>query len=65
MENKNISILLSLYDKEKPEYLKEALASIFEQTVMPAEIVLVYDGPINEKLQAVVTYFQQKVSSLV
>lgn len=64
MENKNISILLSLYDKEKPEYLKEALASIFEQTVMPAEIVLVYDGPINEKLQAVVTYFQQKVPHL-
>ncbi len=60
MENKNISMLLSLYDKEKPEYLKEALTSIFEQTVMPKEIVLVYDGPINEKLQVVVTYFQQK-----
>ena len=53
-------MLLSLYDKEKPEYLKEALTSIFEQTVMPKEIVLVYDGPINEKLQVVVTYFQQK-----
>ncbi|HFJ7955135.1 TPA: ammonia monooxygenase, partial [Enterococcus faecium] len=39
-------MLLSLYDKEKPEYLKEALTSIFEQTVMPKEIVLVYDGPI-------------------
>ncbi len=61
MENKNISMLLSLYDKEKPEYLKEALTSIFEQTVMPKEIVLVYDGPINEKLQVVVTYFQQKI----
>lgn len=60
MENKNVSMLLSLYDKEKPEYLKEALTSIFEQTVMPKEIVLVYDGPINEKLQVVVTYFQQK-----
>ena len=53
-------MLLSLYDNEKPEYLKEALTSIFEQTVMPKEIVLVYDGPINEKLQVVVTYFQQK-----
>ena len=51
-------MLLSLYDKEKPEYLKEALTSIFEQTVMPKEIVLVYDGPINEKLQVVVTYLQ-------
>lgn len=61
MENKNVSMLLSLYDKEKPEYLKEALTSIFEQTVMPKEIVLVYDGPINEKLQVVVTYFQQKI----
>lgn len=48
MENKNVSMLLSLYDKEKPEYLKEALTSIFEQTVMPKEIVLVYDGPISD-----------------
>ncbi len=30
-------MLLSLYDKEKPEYLKEALTSIFEQTVMRSE----------------------------
>lgn len=52
-------MLLSLYDKEKPEYLNEALTSIFKQTVMPDEIVLVYDGPINSDLEAVVQKFQQ------
>lgn len=58
MEKNKISMLLSLYDKEKPKYLDEALTSIFEQTVMPDEIVLVYDGPINSDLEAVVQKFQ-------
>lgn len=64
MENKNISMLLSLYDKEKPEYLKEALTSIMKQTIMPNEIVLVYDGPINEELQKIVALFQQQAPDL-
>ena len=52
-------MLLSLYNKEKPEYLTEALASIFSQTILPDEIVLVYDGPINEELQMVVETFKE------
>ena len=53
MKNKNISMLLSLYDKEKPEYLQEALTSIFAQALLPDEIVLVYDGPINKNLEII------------
>lgn len=59
MNNKDISVLLSLYDKEKPDYLEEALSSIFNQTLFPDEIVLVYDGPINSELEAIVSEFQK------
>ena len=51
-ENK-YSVLMSLYKKEKPEYLRLALASMLNQTVTPDEIVLVEDGPLTEELYAV------------
>ncbi|MCG6191230.1 glycosyltransferase [Maribellus maritimus] len=46
------SVLLSVYSKEKPEYLEKALQSIWDnQTVRPAEIVLVKDGPLTKGLE--------------
>ncbi len=40
------SLLMATYHGDDPLYLKEALASLFEQTVKPTEIVIVGDGPI-------------------
>ncbi|WP_286138978.1 glycosyltransferase [Faecalibaculum rodentium] len=48
------SVLMSLYKKEHPEYLRLALDSMINQTVKPDEIVLVEDGPLTEELYAVV-----------
>jgi len=56
----HFSVLLSLYIKEKPEYLDEALSSVFEQTLPPNEVVLVLDGAITEELQAVVDRFKSQ-----
>ncbi len=47
------SVLMSLYIKEKPEYLEECLKSILANTVLPNEIVIVLDGPITDDLSAV------------
>ncbi|MBY0753931.1 glycosyltransferase [Clostridium sardiniense] len=44
------SVLMSIYEKEKPEYLIESLDSIINQTVPPDEIILVEDGPLNNVL---------------
>ena len=52
-ESKKYSVLMSLYKKEKPEYLRLALNSMLNQTVVPDEIVLVEDGPLTEELYAV------------
>lgn len=58
------SVLMSVYYKEKPEYLKEALNSLVNQTVKPSEIVLVKDGPLTSKLNAVIDDFQKKYDLL-
>ena len=46
----SFSVLLSLYYKENPAYLHIALDSIFKQTIMPDQVVLVLDGPVNRGL---------------
>lgn len=48
------SVLMSVYKKEKPQFLDQALSSIENQTVIPAEIILVEDGGIPIALQKVV-----------
>ena len=54
------SVLMSLYDKENPEYLSPSLDSMFNQTVKPDEVILVLDGPINKKLQIIIDRFLNK-----
>lgn len=52
------SVLMSLYKKEHPEYLREALDSMINQTVKPDEIVLVEDGPLTDELYKVVDEYK-------
>ncbi|WP_088188409.1 glycosyltransferase [Desulfosporosinus sp. FKA] len=47
------SVLMSLYKKEKPEYLRLAIDSMLNQTVAPDEIIIVKDGPLTDELEAV------------
>ena len=49
-----ISILMSVYAKEKPSYFKEALLSVINQTLQPDEIVLIKDGPLTDELEDVI-----------
>lgn len=60
METADVSILISIYAKEKAEYLKQCLDSIFFQTLKPREIVLVLDGPITQELEDVIEQFVSK-----
>lgn len=52
-EQKKYSVLMSLYKKENPEYLRIAIDSMLNQTVAPDEIVLVEDGPLTDELYSV------------
>ena len=51
------SVLMSVYAKESPLFLKEALESLRNQTLPAAEIVVVKDGPIGGGLEAVLTEY--------
>ena len=57
----NYSVLMSVYHKEKPEYLRQAIESIQAQTVPTNDFVLVCDGPLNPELDAVIAAKQQEM----
>ena len=54
------SVLISIYRKENPLWFREALDSVFAQTVQPDEIVLVEDGPLTPELYAVIDEYKEK-----
>lgn len=58
------SVLMSLYYKEKPEYLIEAINSMINQTVKPDEIVVVFDGSLNSELYSTMHEFINKYPKL-
>ena len=45
---KNISVLMVICEKDKYKYLKEALFSIYNQTLQPEEVVLIINGYFKE-----------------
>ena len=52
------SVLMSVYRKEKAEYLKQAMDSIWSQTIPTDDFVLVCDGPLNAELDTVIENMQ-------
>ena len=67
MENNDIkfSVLMSVYFKESPSYLEAALSSIFTQTVMPDEVVLVEDGPLTFELDETISKFEKEYPTIL
>lgn len=53
------SVLMSVYHKEKPEFLKQSMESMFQQTVPTNDFVLVCDGPLNNDLDTVINEMQK------
>ena len=58
----NFSVCICVYDKDNHKYLKEALESIYNQSVKPNQIVLVLDGPINQELETVINDYNLLIS---
>ena len=62
MEKIKVSVLMSIYFKEKPEYFRKSLESILNQTYFPDEIVLVKDGPLTNELEEVIKEYKEKLN---
>lgn len=61
-----ISVLMSVYRSEKPQYLDRALQSVWDdQARKPDEIILVQDGPLGEELLQVIDKWQTKLSNVL
>ncbi len=56
----HFSVLMSVYAKDRPSWVRQALDSVLTNTVKPTEVVTVIDGPIPPELQAVLTDFSAK-----
>lgn len=44
------SVLMSVYYKENPKFLRESIDSMLRQTIFPNQIVIVKDGPLTDEL---------------
>lgn len=53
-----VSLLMSLYIKEKKQFLQECLNSIQNQTNLPKEVLIVFDGPISKENEILVEDFK-------
>lgn len=51
------SILMSVYYKEKPEYLKLAVQSMLDQSIKADEFIIVKDGQLTNELDLVIDKF--------
>ncbi len=56
--NRDFSVLISIYKNENPVWFREALESVFAQSLQPYEIVLVEDGPLTPELYKVIEEYQ-------
>lgn len=54
------SVLMSVYQREKADYLTQSIDSMLNQTVLPEQIVVVKDGPLTLELDSVLNNYQAK-----
>lgn len=64
MNRMKFSVLMSVYFKEDPQYLKLSINSIVNQTILPNEIVIVKDGKLTKKLDEVIDTYSEKYKNL-
>ncbi|GAB7021072.1 glycosyltransferase [Halostagnicola bangensis] len=55
MTDDSFSVLIAVYGGDEPEHVRDALKSIFDQTVVPNEVLVVGDGPLPDQLQNVLS----------
>ena len=58
------TVLLSLYYKENPISLRQSLDSIYNQTLLPNEVVIVKDGPLTNELEEVLNEYTSKYPNI-
>lgn len=60
MRSNSFSVLMAVYYRDDPALFFLALSSVYENSVMPSQLVLVQDGPVGEALTNVISSFQSR-----
>lgn len=59
------SVLLPIYQKEKPKYFEESLQSLINQTRKPNQVVIVKDGELTNELEEIIKKYQKENPNLI
>lgn len=59
-EMENYSVLMSVYVKDNPHFLKQAIESVFTQTVPTDDFVLVEDGILSDEIYGVINEYKNR-----
>lgn len=59
------SVLISVYKKEKPQYLIQCFNSLLQQSLPADEWVVVEDGPLTEELYRVLDQYERQNPELI
>ena len=62
MSKFDISVLMSIYHSDNPNYLRASLESLKNQTVRANEVVIVFDGMLNSELYDIVDKYRTSLN---
>ena len=61
-----LTVLMSIYSKEKPEYFQQSMESIWDQqTIKPHEIILIEDGELTAQLYIIIENWEKKLKGVL
>lgn len=61
----DFTVLMSVYKNEQSTNLSQAIKSVFDQTLLPTELLIIKDGPLTEELEKVLSEAEKKYSGKV
>lgn len=59
MQYKDYAVLMLVYYKEKPEYLKQSIQSMLDQMMPANDFVISCDGPLTLELNAALEDYKE------
>lgn len=58
------SVLMSIYYKEKPEWLKQSIDSMLNQTIITNDFVIIKDGILTKELNDIISEYADKYPNI-
>ena len=65
MKFKNFSVSMGVYINDNSNHFKLALKSIYNQTIVPSEVILVVDGPVTEEINMIISSYDRQYENFV